>query len=570
MEKSGDLITLATLLFSLGILLAINARAAEEREALARMYRDSLYPIGKISLAGVPYAIRGGDVERGGKTVSPAEASVVLRASLVASAFRLDPIFAIEGTDPDSLKKNAGLLEDDWRRHMRRYAPNERGVLGKLYPVSFLGALAEAERERQKLKANPSVEGVLRYGKRLETAIASYRKGLVQTRRAVEKFGVDPAQRATTAYFLEGTASAGDIIRFLEKLDAGAAAQGAKAKSRFSCMEGSVGECAAADRVPPLQETETGKKFSREEIGIPPRVERNIGILLKSQSVSRDPPETLIALDTHRCEPQEEILFVDISGSTAGGANHFGTFLNALNFFTPERHAGENDYFAFFFSRGIPFMYQPGQNQYVCPDAAIDLARSEMAIFVREAVLSTPLADGFLEGPVAAAERVVRKSDPLRAEDVEAYGATLAAAIRRSTGLSVVVLEEALRRIELVREKGPSFDRRIANLVRQNEFFDVAAAVEYTLPPRLVALGRNYAMTTFLSWNATVTGQEEPISFVAPRKDASAIYGTVSEGDLLRSGKSEEEIARSIRDFHTLWNELVVKGKTIYPISDMK
>jgi len=105
MFSTGYFLTIFALLCLLALsffLLQTNeGRVTINSDEFASKLRGFVVP--DIVAGGVTYTVNDGIVEQGGNTISTSQVSLILRTAYFSIANRLDPILALEGTNPKSL-----------------------------------------------------------------------------------------------------------------------------------------------------------------------------------------------------------------------------------------------------------------------------------------------------------------------------------------------------------------------------------------------------------------------------------------------------------------------------------
>ena len=128
-----------------------------------------------VEVNGKHYEVDGGIVFKKGKQVSLRESLPVLKIAHYAVINRLDPVFALEGTDVDILKKSIEYLISSLETFAPQYeSDEEERIRERLYPIQFLQSLVETEALRQQLVASPTKNLVERYHTALGTTITLY------------------------------------------------------------------------------------------------------------------------------------------------------------------------------------------------------------------------------------------------------------------------------------------------------------------------------------------------------------------------------------------------------------
>jgi hypothetical protein len=123
----------------------------------------------------------------GTRIVAPGETASERRLEWFVEANRLDPIFALEGTDPDELEESLAYLEAQRDAFAQYYSESDAETIRtSLYPMQFLRLLPELERTRQNMLAEPSTEKALAYSALLVRTIDSYEADARNLARALQ------------------------------------------------------------------------------------------------------------------------------------------------------------------------------------------------------------------------------------------------------------------------------------------------------------------------------------------------------------------------------------------------
>ncbi len=171
-------------------------------------------------------------------------------------AERLDPIFAIEGTDPVKLRAAVASLFAERDHIALWYPPDERNTIETaLYPNAFLTILPDLEEARQLLLADPTVAHARAYHSELDQTIGLYALGA----RAIAQAFQSVSSTIPSMGYVGGTASTTDVAAKIKKAASFALLQKQKEDARYHCFEQFSNGCPTLASLKGLQQAAVAK-----------------------------------------------------------------------------------------------------------------------------------------------------------------------------------------------------------------------------------------------------------------------------------------------------------------------
>lgn len=174
--------------------------------------------------------------------VATSTAREVLLLAQYTTAHRLDPVLALEGTNPVALEEAVYALDQSVAEIAQIYGEKERELIREaLYPVDFFADLAELEQLRQTLLQHPSEQSAQQYHalllKTLQSytdAVDAYQKGIAYAKEKAN----DPV-----FHTLDGSVTFSSLEDTLRWARIFVAEQKTKEEQRFRCFRGDISVC---------------------------------------------------------------------------------------------------------------------------------------------------------------------------------------------------------------------------------------------------------------------------------------------------------------------------------------
>lgn len=397
----------------------------------------------------------------------------------------LDPIFAIEGTDPTKLSSAIDNFLQQRDEFAAAFSPSEEHTIdASLYPVDFLKLLPSLETARQTLITAPTLQNAFSYHQLLLRTIDAYESG------AKNLAGVLNKQSSVQIGFLGGQTTTAYIAAQLETAINSAEEQKEKEDARFACMRDfNARQCASVEslsekRGAALAALAAGPALSPPDSDAFATDALMRDIIDASSTTSAISPA--IALKTP-CFPYPVTYMRALTVQDASGTEWRPSIMNDAFFWDLPALAQNDPASALYraaLREGASLNYQNIANYYMCPDAgfyAFDIGR---VLGTRELALQT------------AGSAQAFASSTLQVSDAARYA--------QETGTREAA-ERAL-------EGSADFDEVIRALMSENNFILLSQKNGGYMQYSYLFAARSYAPILFFFGNPTFVSQ--PQSFI--------------------------------------------------------
>jgi hypothetical protein len=546
------LVILAGTLFLLSrAQVAGNIRDATD---LSASLKENIVP--DIVADGETYTIDAGSVIHEGVVVPSVEALPILRTAYFSIAHRLDPILALEGTDPAKLADALVALEGSVRTFSSAYDEKTQKLLAKsFYPIRFLQTLPALEEKRRAVLSHPTPHNADTYGEALLASLTRYRAALKESEASFAALG---EASADTIYTFPGGITTLETMRTgLAALDSGAAAAYTKAKARLACLRGQM-RCEPIE-APMSKSADADAASSALLPPLPERVRSLLGAAERARSQALE--ETfdergVVVLSESICLPDFSPLYAYL-WRTSDGSNMPVFRFQPLNdlYFYDVREKTRSVFYTRMREAGMDFLAQGISNLYECPDSGRESARIASAHALATAIADRPLfppsvasSDPALE-KIAAEEKRISGGSLILESAIARYVADLSALLREkgeralAEETSPETVFEAERRITLFHNRSALFDEQIGSVISMNNILDGMGAIAGNVIPLFpLYMSRSYPSLVYLAGNESIV--PSPVSFFTERSTQplskfqivpyTTLQKTYSDADILR------------------------------------
>lgn len=369
------------------LITLVNERTEAENER--RIAALTPYLIPPVTYRGTDYEITesGTVVEHEtGEPTSVMTARAVLRIAQFATEQRIDPLIALPGTDLEQFVDAQNALRQQVERMSQTYEPDVAARIRQLlHPFEFLTALQTAEERRRALIDQPSAIHATAYYHAAQNAIAAYQTYTTAFSDALAEVAPENGRRANY-HFTAGPVS---IPRFSDVLAFYTREIGRREKElteRWRCYRGVDTACTAPTR-PMLADT------TRIVASVPddPFIETTHRIVRTGWqrgaiTMQSHPNISSLALADSTCFPSvDQTVYMPLSEDLPGlHADAFRIeFLNDLYFVDLDSDVFRgNAYYVEVRERGIPYIYQPPTNHYMCHELAVDYSAINTSVWL--------------------------------------------------------------------------------------------------------------------------------------------------------------------------------------------
>lgn len=512
-----------------------------------------------IAANGAIYTLDDGIVTQNGAPVSVRVALPILRTAYFSVMNRLDPILALEGTDPERLATAVGKLKDSLRALPSDYDAETQEMLAtSFYPLSFLATLPALEKKRQEVLARPTPQNTAAYGESLLESLSQYRLALAQSKQAFASLSDTPNGAAYTSYtFPGGTTSLETIPRSFASLDADAAAAQVKTEARLSCLTRGT-RCEPLSTL--LPKSEEIALISPLPSTLPTEYASIKSILSSFERERRIPQggfreRGTVVLRESICVPSIAPMYAYLWETSDDGAFPSLRFqpLNDLYFYDL-REETQSTFYNRIREGGIDFLGQEISNPYECPDSGLESARIASLYALARSAVDQPLFYGQATSDsavrkIAEEEKNIAEGPLILESAVMQYSADLADLITEK-GERVLAQEisperviEAERRITLAHAQSALFDEQIATAISMNAIVKGIGTVAGTpIPITMLYISRSYPSLLYLAGNKSIA--PTPISFFEEKMSEPLSKFQLIPYSLLRKTYSDADVLR--------------------------
>ena len=493
------------------------------------------------------------DLQEAGITVdaknTPTE---TLRLQWFTEINRIDPIFAIEGTDPAQLREALSILytkETDFTAYYHP-ASQQETIVSALYPTGFLNLLPDLEQQRTGFLAHPSPESAAQYQSLLTRTVYAYTADITSLSYHIQ---VSTSTAATIAFVGQST----DIATFTRTLDAlaqDAREQNVKAFRRFSCLSFYASGCESigtllinrAISITVPQATTPPDKSMYAMDGLLATINAQMWPAYSTRPL---PP---IIAEHSDCYPYPTT-YIRTWWQTLpeGGDAHKMSITNDIYFnnITPD----QNSIYSQTFAQGARYKYQISGHYYMCADSGIDVSRTNAALSVYSLLKEQPIFSTTTDPSLADLKRrenAIRSGTYIDEHGVAEYvrAAATLIALRGYSSLDDEIGADRADRLEhlitLWRGGSSDFDEIVREAAFESEFMSLFEKKNH-LPVFSLLFTRSYASVLFLTGNTTFI--EQPLSFAKEvRSYPLASFGMSSFHDLRRAGSTTRELVTAV------------------------
>ena len=560
------LLTFLTLCFI--VFAAVYVSQGQNSDATEKSYelvkKLSGYIVPTVQVGGASYTIEGGIVRRNGVQVPPEKASPALRVAYLSVLTRLQPIFALEGTDPKKLSISVTRLRDSLQRVASLYdAETQKQFMEGLYPVSFLEKLSDVETLRQTVIIRPTNDSVEAYLETLQDVLHAYQDSIQKSRTALANIDqLATTTQSATFGFAAGGSSVKTVLSSLDALDFDAATALTRVSARLSCFK-TGSECETL--VVPYAD------FDVDTVGAsstPTSLEKHVRAILSVYNNGRygiqpdgSPAYTelgVISMAKTACLPwptKTRFLVWTVKRTETSPTFQFQP-LNDI-YLIDLRDVEHLKMYDKIRNEKVYFLLQGVSNLYECIDSGLDATRVAtlyaLAVDAREhPIFSQDVSKDPLIARATQLEHALASQTVIDETTVVQYIGALSALVQ-SRGEAELTKElpfdtvmEIERRIILYIAQSALFDQLIETAIKTN---DVVAGYNglfgFPSPPVLLFITRSYASLLFFASNKTVA--TTPVSFFKEKGDylPNFQFATYSSLKDQYSDKSILELLRS-------------------------
>jgi len=574
----------------------------------------SSFLVPTIIVDGKEYSVENGEVSREGVVPSFLLRNKVLRIAWYSVINRVDPIFALEGTDPGRLEKSVEFLAVSLDDFASLYTSEEEQLIREsLFPLNFLRNLAKLETLRQLLMTVPYNHLIGRYNEELMHTMQLYTKDLGRLTEAWNELSTrdDLAKRYN---FFGGYSYIETYLYALGTLEASSLHKRSLAERRWACYRGNLKSCS------PLQDALDKNRIFVEEsfdaihkhpdpwdeeakyhdtLAHSWNSKKNKDILLRyllsdTNKHEFSPRRLLVVLNQSICFPHASpVRYLGWWTPLDKNLRQFQiAYVNDLYFW--ELVGDFEEWYEPYADNvrirsralkegGIDFQYQKVANIYMCPDIMRDISQVLQIYNLQMSLIKNPLFRGksrfAIENTLSKKslldlidlEKKIVTGDSLYKSDVESYLYKLFALLEEYGEVRLAQLigsEEVLfieKLLSRFHQGSLHINETIVNVTQTNYFLNDLITSGSIQGIDYLFAARSYPMIFFFGFNKSFT--EDKISFLQYAYDEPELLHLISYNNVLRDRFTADEIVEEMRIERELWKGKSGVPRALYPKS---
>ena len=532
-----------------------HSKETGDTDEISVLLKDFIVP--PVQINGESYLVVDGIVTKDGSTVSAETTSAVLRTAYYSVVNRVDPIFDLEGTDPEKLRAAVKNLGDSIPPLASLFSkPDEQYTISdSLYPILFLNSLPDLERKRRELVEHPTPEVARAYDADLRNTLTQYRSAISRMLPVLKTLS---KQYSYVFAYPGGNSTFEGVGNSLSVLNNSAAVAQVRITARFECFQSGIGcptisfprerSLSSASSTTPMTD------WNRRVLSTLVASERY------DSSVKKQSFEAygVVALTNAACLPTISPLYVYLWKTTdaSGGSSFRFQPLNDI-YFHDLQEMDRLKYYAKLREQGVPYLRQGIFNLYECIDSGRDASLLLSLFDIAQRVQERPLFQNHDVGDADISDLARIESDISTGAFVDERMVTnyINGLIRLlntrgerelSSSIPPASVLEAERRIRLLLHNSARFEEHVQAVESMNsvvEGFNSLSGTStpfYTLYmnrsyPSLLYLANNLSVTDpFVSFLSAQSSNEEFVSHFSTYSKLSKVYTDEEVLDILR------------------------------------
>src|SRR3989344_201525 len=472
----------------------------------------SSFIVPDISFGNIYYTVNGGHVFYKDKAISGVIEKLILKTAYASVHNRLDPIFAIEGTDPDALIKSLKKLEASRLHIANLYQSEENFPQKALYPIEFLHFLAKTEKARQIVINQPSNVAIWTYYQSLYKTIVEYIEYIKILQEVLHD--IENQTENITFNFIGGTTTPSLYIEALEGILTTAEEKKVIVKKRMACFKVFSPNCSVLPESfhkLVLVSPEEFNGFSKLE-KIPETITENEEVLnlytKATKQISNEKKYPIVSIPKSKCLSNEPTYYALQEELLQNGQKVFRlNFLNDIYFYDTEKHSA--NYLKELRLRGVSFLFQPITNLYMCPEISRALSGTVTVSTIYDTLTKRNLLfdiDLRILTDTVTTQRVLQEAEI--GESMYSIATLLnnngEQVLKERFGAEHVFFAERL--LSLFKQRSPYFDSMVNMVVSHNDIVEALFRTKTDSTPHTIFLSRNYPALLLLTHNESFMG----------------------------------------------------------------
>jgi hypothetical protein len=519
---------------------------------LAETLRNANLPALTVYIDEAAYTVENGIVkDQTQNIVRGPRAYDALRVAYVFFGALITPYFSLDGTDPSRFAYEAAILFKSRDAIAQLYAPEDATTISNLYSEELLVRIPTLQESRNSFIERPSVANLDTYLSEMKEFSALYISSAQTLRNVFQTSSVD---ESSDFFLADGRATKQGLLSALDALRTSGIETQRNVQEFISCSYGTGERCASVLEITSIPETKAAVPIKGETFEAWELMRRAFPGRLNY---------TLVTLDTTSCAPQQEVAaYGTWRNASTTEARLNMRYVSDLYFWdiTAQKDS-TNPSFQSLIRQDIKYQYQNLTNPYICYTALADYSGVATALWARNELSTRPISRELpsvsptvLVPLIAMEESIVRSSEVIRMEYIEAYVYALYTVVRESrSSFTTPTLARALRFIATVQQRSASADMLIQELSLYNYILRNVNGERNTESAEYTIVSRNYMYPLFFSYNRSFIQAPPRISLY--EENNPLFEKLLSYRSALRQQVSAEEIENIIRKTREFYAE---------------
>ncbi|MCH7883545.1 hypothetical protein IIA95_03990 [Patescibacteria group bacterium] len=573
-HSKPPVVLIAFFILTAGISVIFYQKISSENKRLQEELSAFMAP--QVTIDNKAYDVKSGRAFRNGEPISLFKSVRVLRIARYSVLNRLDPLFALEGTDPEALERSIGYLRMSLNDFAALYeSGEEEAIKESFYPLDFLERLPYLEELRQALINTPSKKIVEAYNAHLEKTMAIYLGHLYRLRKTLQAFHLIDETKEEVFNYLGGYSTFQLFVQALDALESSIIEKKTELKRRQNCFKGKTENCLSlTSRLAAMRIDAPWDDSNTKQNLLPQNIQTIKDMVLAYRRLT---PKTdvssftipSIALNKSACLPvKTPVYHIFWRRIDEGERAIFLEYLNNLYFLDLRPGKSYGPYTDKIKEAGLKLLYQAPVRAYMCPDSGKEISNTLKLYTIHRLLKESPLFPNDKRNlthkkldPLINVEKKIITGDMLYESDIEYYLSNLSALLQEygeadlaeRIGKEKVLFIETL--LSIFNQGAPNFHEMILHIVETNrQAIRRITAIEGSRPPlNYLFIQRSYPMILFLGFNKSFSDTD--ITFLKYRPmELERLRFTTYHTDLKYIFTKQEIV------------DLMIQSRTIYQV----
>lgn len=463
----------------------------------------------------------------------------------------IDPIYALEGTDPTSL---SNAIEDlrEFQEKIAALYPNEnRSALMRAVPFSYLESLAWTEAARQEFLNNPSLLNALAYHRSFSRTSKRYIEDANKYLAVIKEHPLE-----TNVMLADGEISTESIVRGMNIALVDAEIKRSESGLRLRCLIYFNDACPSIEKLNYARLADLERSLPQETEATASQLQESLHILsaLKDFQPSDSPIVSLPSPCAQNAKDTFLTWYMQLeNGKARKHTSVQDILIHDLELQKTAAVAGtrppraDDNLVEWFTEQGVRYLFQPTGNLYRCASAIetermISGAQAVQRYIQTKQSLST---EGLRSDELAQLEQRLMNADTISAHDVHAYILQLAR-MRTLSKLPGAAegIEHVDRLIAEFRGGTTKFDELLRATTADNAYIELITRHDAQMHLPLLLVTRSFPWLTFRTSDPSFVSAN--IEFTLPSEQKSEDANIVRFSELLARGMSKDALAQDL------------------------